>query len=166
MQSKRRAILFSFLSHLVLFLLLAFALYLGKKESTLQGVVAVNMVSQEVTKKSALINLAPNTPITAQAKKVEESNAQNLNPGSNAGDLVLTIRPEYPRASRSMGEEGEVLIRALVSVDGKISSAQVVRSSGYPRLDEAAKAAVEAASLAGKLGKAAEKEFNIVFRLQ
>jgi protein TonB len=47
-------------------------------------------------------------------------------------------------ASRRLGEEGRVMISALVSVEGLVKEAFVEVSSGFPRLDEAALAAVRA----------------------
>jgi len=49
-------------------------------------------------------------------------------------------KPEYPVASRRLEEEGTVNLRFLVGVDGKVLQAEVVKSSGFRRLDEAARA--------------------------
>ena len=49
-------------------------------------------------------------------------------------------KPEYPSASRRLEEEGTVQLRFLVGVDGKVIQAEVEKSSGYKRLDEAARA--------------------------
>ena len=49
----------------------------------------------------------------------------------------------YPRLSRQREEEGLVVIRALVGMDGHPSRIQVWKSSGYPRLDQAALTAVK-----------------------
>lgn len=49
-------------------------------------------------------------------------------------------KPEYPSASRRMEEEGTVGLRFLVGVDGKVIQSEVEKSSGYKRLDEAARA--------------------------
>ena len=48
-------------------------------------------------------------------------------------------KPEYPSASRRMDEEGTVALRFLVGVDGKVIQSEVEKSSGYKRLDEAAR---------------------------
>jgi periplasmic protein TonB len=50
--------------------------------------------------------------------------------------------PEYPRISQRRREEGTVLLRVGVGADGLPVSWSVERSSGHPRLDEAAVAAV------------------------
>ena len=49
-------------------------------------------------------------------------------------------KPEYPSASRRLEEEGTVHLRFLVGVDGKVMQAEIEKSSGYKRLDEAARA--------------------------
>jgi protein TonB len=51
-------------------------------------------------------------------------------------------KPGYPAVSRRLGEEGQVLLRVLVSTQGRPEQIQLLRSSGFPRLDDAAKAAV------------------------
>lgn len=49
-------------------------------------------------------------------------------------------KPEYPSASRRLEEEGTVHLRFLVGVDGKVIQSEIEKSSGYRRLDEAARA--------------------------
>jgi protein TonB len=49
-------------------------------------------------------------------------------------------KPDYPTASKRMEEEGTVSLRFLVGADGKVIQSEVAKSSGYKRLDEAARA--------------------------
>ena len=49
-------------------------------------------------------------------------------------------KPEYPSASKRMEEEGTVQLKFLVGVDGKVIESAVEKSSGFRRLDEAARA--------------------------
>lgn len=49
-------------------------------------------------------------------------------------------KPEYPSASKRLEEEGTVSLRFLVGSDGKVIQSEVEKSSGYKRLDEAARA--------------------------
>lgn len=51
--------------------------------------------------------------------------------------------PAYPAVSRRIGEEGRVILRVLVSSLGRAEQVEVRASSGSPRLDEAALAAVK-----------------------
>lgn len=53
--------------------------------------------------------------------------------------------PEYPRASQRRGEQGRVVVRVLISPEGRVLDASVQSSSGYERLDSAALKAVRAA---------------------
>ncbi len=60
----------------------------------------------------------------------------------NAGHLK-NPPPRYPRLSRRLGEEGEVILVLWVLADGTVSEVEVETSSGYPRLDKAALKAVK-----------------------
>jgi protein TonB len=51
--------------------------------------------------------------------------------------------PVYPPLSRRLGEEGKLVLRVELDESGQVNIAQVVNSSGYKRLDEAAMAAVK-----------------------
>lgn len=51
-------------------------------------------------------------------------------------------RPAYPPAARTAGEQGTVLLSVSVTEQGRAGSVRVARSSGFPRLDEAARTAV------------------------
>lgn len=52
------------------------------------------------------------------------------------------VAPVYPPASRRAGEQGVAQFRILVDEHGKPLQVNVVKSSGFPRLDEAAAAAI------------------------
>lgn len=54
-------------------------------------------------------------------------------------DSANCEKPEYPRTSRRMEEEGTVLLKFLVGVDGKVIRSEVEKSSGHRRLDDAAR---------------------------
>lgn len=58
-------------------------------------------------------------------------------------DYLHNPRPAYPAASRRLGEEGRVLLRVLVSTQGVPVAVDIKQSSGFSRLDEAARTAVE-----------------------
>lgn len=63
--------------------------------------------------------------------------------GSRANAVVLRrIRPAYPALSLRRGEEGRVVLRVMVKTDGSAGDVGVRDSSGFPRLDAAAVAAV------------------------
>ena len=51
--------------------------------------------------------------------------------------------PDYPSMSRRLGEEGRVLMKVLVSVEGAAEDVQIEKTSGSERLDNAAVNAVK-----------------------
>ncbi|NML16323.1 energy transducer TonB [Azohydromonas caseinilytica] len=79
---------------------------------------------------------APPAPPAAppQPKTISISAVQYLTPP------VLN----YPPAARRAGESGRVNVRVLVDAQGLPQQMQIARSSGFPRLDEAALATVRA----------------------
>ncbi len=58
-------------------------------------------------------------------------------------DYLQNPKPVYPPMSRRMNEEGKVVLRVRVSTQGAPLAVEIKQSSGFFRLDEAAKAAVE-----------------------
>lgn len=59
-------------------------------------------------------------------------------PSSNA-DYLQNPKPVYPAMSRRLGEQGKVIVSVLVGIDGLPKSARIKQSSGFDRLDEAAR---------------------------
>jgi periplasmic protein TonB len=57
-------------------------------------------------------------------------------------DRASYREPEYPATSRRLEETGSVLLQLLVDVDGTVAESKVAQSSGFPRLDEAARTAL------------------------
>jgi protein TonB len=57
-----------------------------------------------------------------------------------SSDVRYLYQPKlvYPRASQEMGETGVVKVRVLVDEEGHPRTVQVVKSSGFPRLDRQA----------------------------
>lgn len=51
-------------------------------------------------------------------------------------------QPPYPNLSNRLGEEGTVTLKVMVSKEGRPLAVQVIKSSGYPRLDDAAEQTV------------------------
>nr|WP_057929463.1 energy transducer TonB [Burkholderia ambifaria] len=48
------------------------------------------------------------------------------------------VKPDYPSMSRRRGESGTAYVHFVVGVTGKLESVDLQKSSGYPRLDDAA----------------------------
>jgi protein TonB len=62
-------------------------------------------------------------------------------PSSDAAYLN-NPRPTYPALSKRLGEQGKVVVRVLIGVDGTAQQVEIKRSSGFDRLDQAALATV------------------------
>lgn len=61
---------------------------------------------------------------------------------STGVEYLQAPAPEYPPLARRMGEEGRVTLRVLVNENGRPTRVDVQKTSGSPRLDEAARQAV------------------------
>ncbi|MEZ5705813.1 MAG: energy transducer TonB [Burkholderiaceae bacterium] len=78
-------------------------------------------------------------PLVAQAPpapppvELPNSSARHLN----------NPKPPYPALSKRMGEQGTVVVRAWIGLDGTASQVSVRTSSGYPRLDRSAVEAIQ-----------------------
>ncbi len=62
-------------------------------------------------------------------------------PSSDA-DYLQNPKPAYPPISKRLGEQGKVLVRVLIGVDGNAQKAEIRQSSGFERLDQSALATV------------------------
>ena len=62
-------------------------------------------------------------------------------PSSDA-DYLQNPKPPYPPVSKRLNEQGSVIMRVLIGVDGLPQKAEIRKSSGFDRLDQSAAAAV------------------------
>ena len=56
--------------------------------------------------------------------------------------LAACPQPAWPPGEKRRGAQGRVTLHFTVEADGKVSAAAVIRSSGYPALDQAARDAL------------------------
>ncbi|MEX2164491.1 MAG: energy transducer TonB [Sulfuricaulis sp.] len=81
---------------------------------------------------------------SAETRPVDDALAPESSitlPRFNA-DYLNNPPPVYPTLSRRLGEQGRVMLRALVRADGQPAEIRINRSSGFSRLDRAALEAV------------------------
>jgi protein TonB len=83
--------------------------------------------------------LAGCTSLADSPMRLAESSPQPQFPKTQG---VGNARATYPADSRAKGEQGRVVVKVLIDVDGRGSRAEVQKSSGYPSLDKAALDAV------------------------
>jgi protein TonB len=79
---------------------------------------------------------APPPPPVAAPKPVERAVVRT--PPSTQGRGARITQPEYPPAARRAGEEGTVTLKVFVTEGGRAGQVEVAKSSGFPKLDEAA----------------------------
>lgn len=99
-----------------------------------------------------VMQVAVNTPVAPAA--APPAPAPIVPPDFSAGQLN-NPGPSYPYLSRKAKEQGVVLLRVLVSADGRADTLKIEKTSGFDRLDKAALATVKKwrfvpASQAGK----------------
>ena len=74
---------------------------------------------------AAIATVAPPLPI-------------RIEPPSSAAGYLQNAKPSYPALSRRLGEQGKVVLRVLIGVEGRAQKAEIKQSSGFDRLDQAA----------------------------
>jgi len=109
---------------------------------------------------------APKAPAVSNAPAASKV----VTPPQFSAAYLNNPAPDYPRLSKKLREQGTVRLRVEVSASGLAASVAVSQSSGYPRLDEAAVAAVKRwkfiAAKQGDQPVAAQVIVPLVFALQ
>lgn len=77
-----------------------------------------------------------------QTNSVNSSAGSKLQLPSSVADYLNNPAPIYPAMSQRLGEQGKVVVRVLISKDGSARQGEVLQSSGFDRLDQAALRAV------------------------
>ncbi|HEX6637335.1 MAG TPA: TonB family protein [Steroidobacteraceae bacterium] len=92
------------------------------------------------------IDIESITPPPVTANTITPASMQTAEPPMvETVEYVRAPAPVYPRESSRRREFGTVLLRVVVDSDGHAAQIRVERSSGYERLDVAARQAVEKA---------------------
>jgi protein TonB len=76
---------------------------------------------------------APNT-----GRSVGEAASQQA-ASSRPARVLQAPRPDYPTISRELGEQGVVMLRLAIDADGTLLRTELQKSSGFTRLDRAAR---------------------------
>lgn len=77
-------------------------------------------------------------PPVEVAVKPEPAPPLPITPPRFNADYLRNPAPSYPPLARRMGEQGKVVLRVLVSVEGIAERVELKSSSGSPRLDHSA----------------------------
>ncbi len=85
---------------------------------------------------AAPVAAAPSPPAPAPATPPAPARVEL--PSTDA-DYLQNPKPVYPAMSRRLGEQGKVIVHVLIGIDGLPRSAEIRKSSGFDRLDQAAR---------------------------
>ncbi len=102
----------------------------------------VREVAQEPVQQAAPTPPAPPSAPVQQATPAPEAPAPVTPPRTDATHLNNPA-PQYPALSRRLGEQGRVMLDVYILPDGSVGEIKLNRSSGFPRLDNAALQAVK-----------------------
>jgi protein TonB len=92
---------------------------------------------QEIIIETEAVSEVTGTPITSSGP------VTTVAPMVESVEYVRAAPPVYPKESQRKHEHGTVILRVLVDASGRPAQIQVERSSGFERLDDAAREAVE-----------------------
>jgi len=102
----------------------------------------VREVAPEPVQQAAPAAPTPPAPPVQQATPAPEAPAPVTPPRTDAAHLNNPA-PQYPALSRRLGEQGRVMLDVYILPDGSVGEIKLNRSSGFPRLDNAALQAVK-----------------------
>lgn len=90
-----------------------------------------------------VIEPAPVAPPVAVAPIAEAPPAPaRVELPSSDADYLQNPKPPYPAMSKRLAEQGKVVVRVLIGLDGTAQKAEIKQSSGFDRLDQSALATV------------------------
>lgn len=184
----KKALLLSFLFHAAA---IAAALYLhaapgslevkeeAKEDFVIEAPLGHVFVQEEALAESAATPEPAEPPMAfpEEVKKPETAQGADSAPGPSGtpegeAQPLGKIEPGYPPVSRKLGEQGEAIFVLTINADGTVAAAELEKTSGFERLDTAARAALLAATFApprtDTTGQPASsrKRFRVEFRLE
>ena len=106
--------------------------------------VAVQRESQDaITVAPAVAEIAPQSTPAPIAPSTVIAKAEPAGPKVvSAVEYINAPQADYPPMARRMGEEGRVVMQVLVNDKGRAEKVEILKSSGFTRLDESAKLAL------------------------
>jgi periplasmic protein TonB len=103
-------------------------------------------LEQPVIETPPIVDTIPEieVPVDEPAPAAITAETSPAPPVQETANMTVSRRvdPVYPAGSRRDGEQGTGMYRVLVDEKGKPKDVQVLKSSGFPRLDEAAMVAI------------------------
>ena len=101
------------------------------------------MVARQPAATSASFTVTPQPEAKAVDTVATPAPPAPITPARFDAAYLQNPKPAYPSISRRLEEQGRVVLRVRVSEQGSALSVEVKQSSGFIRLDDAARSAVE-----------------------
>lgn len=87
-------------------------------------------------------NATASATITAASPAATSPAPAKVELPTHVAAYLQNPKPDYPALSVRRGEQGQVVLNVLIGVEGKAQKAEIIKSSGFERLDAAALATV------------------------
>jgi protein TonB len=117
-----------------------------------------------------VIPIEPDVPVTVETPNAISSDPQPSQPVMDTPfaqvQLLRRVEPQYPAMSKRMDEQGTVVMRLTIMPNGRVSKVDVLNSSGFARLDQAAKDAVRQWTFARRDGAAVAYTVTVPVKFQ
>jgi len=86
-----------------------------------------------------VINTVPDQPSPIVVQPAPTNTAPPAQPDTGAAGISSThSTPPYPALARVAAHQGTAVLQIVISAEGNVASANVIQSSGFPELDQAA----------------------------
>jgi len=89
------------------------------------------------------VSAPPSPPAPVSAAPAATAAPSTIQVGDLGTQMLSRRMPRYPMESRRKREQGTVILSVIVGLDGGVESIGIARSSGFSRLDDAARDAVK-----------------------
>jgi protein TonB len=99
---------------------------------------ATTKAEQTPSSATPAIHSAEATPAATAAQTGQAKGAPAFSLPSSEAHGLTNPKPAYPRQSRRLNEQGQVVIRVFVAADGSPQQGEIKTSSGFDRLDQEA----------------------------
>ncbi|EQC45593.1 energy transducer TonB [Bacteriovorax sp. Seq25_V] len=142
--------------------------------ATLKAKSSNNSISISVKSVSIPVHIAKKDGRDQKREKPENKRKQTSLSGANGAKeakLSGDFRPEYPHLSRVYEEEGTTRIKVKIDQHGNVVSAEILTSSGFPRLDSQALSSIKNSHFSPALDSDSQPIFSeliqdITFKLE
>jgi periplasmic protein TonB len=99
---------------------------------------ATTKAEQTPSSATPAIHSAEATPAATAAQTGQAKGPPAFSLPSSEAHGLTNPKPAYPRQSRRLNEQGQVVIRVFVAADGSPQQGEIKTSSGFDRLDQEA----------------------------